>query len=75
MTFCLLKGAEQQSFHASCVSVPKHPGAPAMPAIPTEVEVIEGMPVQCFMTGHVGGQAIPLRPSLCAGSPEPAKSA
>jgi DMSO/TMAO reductase YedYZ molybdopterin-dependent catalytic subunit len=41
---------------------PKHPGPPGTPADPADLEVIEGMPVQSYITGHSDGQNIPLQP-------------
>jgi DMSO/TMAO reductase YedYZ molybdopterin-dependent catalytic subunit len=40
---------------------PKHALAPGMASNPADLEMIEGMPVQSFITGHTDGQAIPLK--------------
>jgi DMSO/TMAO reductase YedYZ molybdopterin-dependent catalytic subunit len=46
---------------------PKHPGPPGTPANPADLEVIEGMPVKSYITGHTDGQTIPFRPTTLRG--------
>jgi DMSO/TMAO reductase YedYZ molybdopterin-dependent catalytic subunit len=46
---------------------PKHPGPPGVPANPSDLEVIEGMPVQSYITGHTDGQTIPYRAATLRG--------
>ncbi len=37
---------------------PKHPGLPGAPAKPSDLEVIEEMPVKSFITGHTDGETV-----------------
>ena len=46
---------------------PKHPGFPGQPANPADLEVIEGMPVKSYITGHSDGDKIPLAPTTLRG--------
>ena len=39
---------------------PKHPGAPGAPVNPSDLAVIEDMPVQSFITGHTDGAKVPV---------------
>ncbi len=39
---------------------PKHPGAPGAPIDPSDLEVIEGMPVKSYISGPSDGDKIPL---------------
>ena len=42
---------------------PKHPGPPGMPVDPSDLEMIEAMPVKSFITGHIDGQKIGRSPA------------
>ena len=46
---------------------PKHPGPPGVPAKPSDLEVIEAMPVKSYITGHTDGQKIPLTATTLRG--------
>jgi DMSO/TMAO reductase YedYZ molybdopterin-dependent catalytic subunit len=39
---------------------PKHPGPPGVPVDRADLEVIEGMPVKSYITGHADGDKIPV---------------
>ena len=42
---------------------PKHPGPPGMPVDPSDLEVIEAMPVKSYITSHIDGQKIGRSPA------------
>jgi DMSO/TMAO reductase YedYZ molybdopterin-dependent catalytic subunit len=46
---------------------PKHPGEPGQPVDRTDLEVIEGMPVKSYITGHSDGAKIDLAPTTLRG--------
>jgi len=46
---------------------PKHPGPPGAPVNPSDLAVIEDMPVQSFITGHTDGAKVPLGPLTLKG--------
>lgn len=46
---------------------PKHPVAPGTAANRADLEVIEGMPVKSYITGHTDGEKIPLTPTKLRG--------
>jgi len=46
---------------------PKHPGAPGLPVDRADLEVIEGMPVKSYITGHSDGDKIPMRSATLRG--------
>ncbi len=46
---------------------PKHPVAPGTAAKPADLEVIEGMPVKSYITGHTDGSRIPLSATVLRG--------
>ena len=46
---------------------PKHPGAPGQPVDRADLEVIEGMPVKSYITGHLDGDKIPLATTTLRG--------
>jgi sulfite oxidase len=39
---------------------PRHPGPPGSPVDPADLQVIEAMPVQSYITGHTNGEKVPL---------------
>lgn len=46
---------------------PKHPGPPGAPVDPADLEVIEAMPVQSYITGHTEGAKVPIGPLTLKG--------
>ena len=46
---------------------PKHPGPPGVAVSPSDLEVIEGMPVKSYITGHKDGETIPLASTTLRG--------
>ncbi len=46
---------------------PEHPGLPGAPVNPNDLQVIEAMPVKCYITGHTDGEKIPLAPVTLRG--------
>jgi DMSO/TMAO reductase YedYZ molybdopterin-dependent catalytic subunit len=46
---------------------PKHPGPPGAPVNPSDLAVIEAMPVQSFITGHSDGAKVPVEPLTLKG--------
>ncbi len=58
---------DQGFFMNPAYRYPKHPGAPGAPVDKADLEVIEGMPVKSYITGHADGQKIPMAASLLRG--------
>jgi sulfite oxidase len=51
---------DQGFFMNPAYRFPKHPGAPGAAVDRADLEVIEGMPVKSYITGHADGDKIPL---------------
>jgi DMSO/TMAO reductase YedYZ molybdopterin-dependent catalytic subunit len=47
---------------------PKHAVPPGTPANPADLEVIEGMPIKSYITGHEDGAKVPLGPITLRGT-------
>jgi DMSO/TMAO reductase YedYZ molybdopterin-dependent catalytic subunit len=58
---------DQGFFMNPAYRYPKHPGPPGAPVDKADLEVIEGMPVKSYITGHADGQKIPMAASLLRG--------
>ncbi len=58
---------DQGFFMNPAYRFPKHPGPPGQPVDPADLEVIEGMPVKSYITGHSDGNRIPLAATLLRG--------
>jgi DMSO/TMAO reductase YedYZ molybdopterin-dependent catalytic subunit len=58
---------DQGFFMNPAYRYPKHPGAPGVPVDKADLEVIEGMPVKSYITGHADGDKIPLAAAVLRG--------
>jgi DMSO/TMAO reductase YedYZ molybdopterin-dependent catalytic subunit len=58
---------DQGFFMDPAYRLPKYPVQPGTPAKPADLEVIEGMPVKSYITGHADGDKIPLAPTTLRG--------
>lgn len=58
---------DQGFFMNPAYRFPKHPGLPGQPVDKADLEVIEGMPVKSYITGHADGGKIRLAPTILRG--------
>ena len=58
---------DQGFFMNPAYRYPKHPGAPGQPVDRADLDVIEGMPVKSFITGHLDGAKIPMAATTLRG--------
>ena len=58
---------DQGFFMNPAYRFPKHPGLPGQPVDKADLEVIEGMPVKSYITGHADGDKLRLGPTTLRG--------
>lgn len=58
---------DQGFFMNPAYRFPKHPGVPGSPVDRADLEMIEGMPVKSYITGHAEGDKLPLAPATLRG--------